>query len=676
MKLALAGNPNVGKSVIFNALTGSHQHVANFPGCTVEHREGRCSFGEKEFTIVDLPGTYSLSAYSEDERVSRRFLITEKLDLVINVIDASNLERNLFLTTQLIELGQPIIIVLNMLDVAESKGFELDIKELEKKLNIPVIPMVATKGKGVVKLLELILNFDPQSISHQKGFDSSKSEIKKVENQIAEILHNIDNNKNSLDNFDNNWLSLKILEQDQIILGLIDKILLDETENSSIKTDNTNYTWKQINQIINTFKKNYSIEDTAVYIANERYKLISTIVDKVIIKRGKSSTGFTSMLDNVLTDKYLGIPIFLTTLWALFTFTFTLSQPFIYILEEFFNFFAEIIESIIPDPNIAGIIVSIINGLSAILVFVPNIFLLYFALALFEDSGYLARAAFVADKWLEKIGLHGKSFIPLMLGFGCTVPAIMATRSIRNKEDRMITLAITPFISCSARLPVYVLFASVFFPNNGALILLFMYILGIIIAIISAKLLNIFVYNHEDHAFIMELPEFQKPQFKTALREMWFQGFLFIKKAGTIIFIASIFVLITTNIPFGVPIDETVLAIIGKFLEPLFLPFGWVWQYISALFFGLVAKEVVVATLGILGGSNLDIFIANTMTIGQSISYMVFVLLYIPCIATMSVIKTETNSWKTTLLLSLGYITIAYLVALIFRVGLLVLGIP
>lgn len=673
MKIALAGNPNVGKSVIFNALTGSHQHVANFPGCTVEHKEGKCNFGDKELTVLDLPGTYSLSAYSEDERVSRRFLITEKLDLVVNVIDASNLERNLFLTFQLIELGQPVIIVLNMLDVARSKGFELDIKELERKLKIPVIPMVATKGKGVVELLDLILNYNTQELSNQTGFDSSRIEVKKVESQIADILQKMDDSNDLLDKFDYNWLSLKILEQDQIILGLIDQVFMDKTDDFS---QNTNYSWKQINKIIQTFKSQNSIEDTAVHIANERYKLITTVIDKVITKKGKSSTDVTSMMDDVLTDKYLGIPIFLASLWALFTFTFTLSEPFMFILEEIFTILTSVTESIVPDPNIAGLIVSILNGLGAIFIFIPNIFLLYFAMALFEDSGYLARAAFVADKWLEKIGLQGKSFIPLMLGFGCTVPAIMATRSIRAKEDRMITLAIAPFISCSARLPVYVLFAGIFFPDYEALVLLSMYIIGIIVAIVSAKVLNVLFYKHEEHMFIMELPEFQKPQLKTAVREMWLQGFLFIKKAGAIIFVASLFVLITTNVPFGASIDETLLATIGKTLEPLFLPFDWGWQMISALFFGLVAKEVVVATLGILGGTNLSQFIFETMTISQAFSYMVFVLLYIPCVATVSVIKSETNSWKITILLSLGYIGVAYLVALIFRVGLLAIGIP
>ena len=672
MKVALAGNPNVGKSVIFNALTGSHQHVANFPGCTVEHKEGKCVFGDKKLTILDLPGTYSLSAYSEDERVSRRFLITEKPDLVVNVIDASNLERNLFLTIQLLELGLPIIVVLNMLDVAKAKGFDLDLKELEIKLRVPIIPMIATKGKGTVELLDIILSYDSTTKdTPQIGFISSQKEIKDHEKKIATIINEIDN-KGQLEKFDYHWLGLKVLEEDQIILDLIDQLLLEKTGSIS---QNISPSWKQITQVLNSFKLATNITgDTAVFIANERYKVISDIIKSVIIKEGKASSNVTSMLDEVLTDKYLGIPIFLASLWALFTFTFTLSEPFVLVIEGFFNLLIDF-TGYLPNPNIANLIVGIINGLGAIAVFIPNIFLLYFGMAIIEDSGWLARAAFIADKWLEKIGLHGKSFIPLMLGFGCTVPAIMATRAIRSKEDRMITLAITPFISCSARLPVYVLFAGIFFPEFAALAILLMYIIGIIVAVILAMILNAFFYRHEDHTFIMELPEFQTPQLSTATREMRLQGSMFIKKAGKIIFLASIFVWILSSLPFGVSIDETYLAIIGKSLEPVFFPFNWTWEFISALILGLMAKEVIVATLGILGGLNLSQFILGAMTVGQAFSFMVFVLLYTPCFATIAIIKSETGSWKITAILSIGYIVIAYAVALILRIGLLNLGV-
>jgi ferrous iron transport protein B len=671
MKVALAGNPNVGKSVIFNALTGSHQHVANFPGCTVEHKEGKCVFCDSELIVLDLPGTYSLSAYSEDERVTRRFLITDKPDLVVNVIDASNLERNLFLTVQLLELGLPIIIVLNMLDVAELKGFELDIKELEKKLKVPVVPMIATKGKGIVELLDIILSYDITKKEAQIGFTSSQKIIKKYESEIANIISEIDRN-DQLKKFDYNWLGLKVLEQDQIILDLIDQILLEQAENIS---QEDNPSWKQINQILNSFKVNTTSGDTAVFIANERYKVVSNIIENVIIKEGKASGKVTSMLDEVLTDKYLGIPIFLASLWALFTFTFTLSEPFVLILEAFFTLLVDFINYYVPEPNIAGLLVGILNGLGAIAVFIPNIFLLYFGMAIIEDSGWLARAAFVADKWLEKIGLHGKSFIPLMLGFGCTVPAIMATRAIRNKEDRMITLAITPFISCAARLPVYVLFAGIFFPDFAALAILMMYIIGIVVAVAVALVLNAFFYKHEDHTFIMELPEFQTPQLRTAVREMWLQGSMFIKRAGKIIFLASLFVWFLSSLPLGVSIDNTYLAMVGKALEPLFFPFNWTWEFISALILGLIAKEVIVATLGILGGLSLTQFIGGAITMGQALPFMVFVLLYTPCFATIAIIKSETGSWKITFILGIGYIIVAYGVALVFRLGLLALGI-
>ncbi len=669
MKVVLAGNPNVGKSVIFNALTGAHQHVANFPGCTVEHKEGKCIFNNREIVILDLPGTYSLSAYSEDERVSRKYLTTEKPDIVVNVIDASNLERNLFLTTQLLELEQPIIIVLNMLDITKSKGFELDINELSRSLNIPIIPMIATKGSGIIDLLNLILNYNFKEFNSPVGFYSDNSVIKKYENEIAAILEDFDKNCN-LKRFGYNWLSLKILEQDEIVLNLIKQSF------KNTNTDDFNNHWKKINETIKYFKINSSIEDTAVFIANERYKLINEIVEKVIIKQGSPSTNLTSMLDEVLTDKYLGIPIFLASLWAIFTFTFTLADPLIFLLEEFFSILSRGIHLYIPQPIIAELLVGVINGLGAIFVFIPNIFLLYFALALFEDSGYFARAAFLADKWLEKVGLHGKSFIPLMLGFGCTVPAIMATRSIKDKEDRLITLSIAPFISCSARLPVYVLFAGIFFPDFAGLAILAMYLLGIIVAIITAIVLNRFLYKHEDHVFIMELPEFQKPQFKIAAKEMWIQGSHFLRKAGTIIFLASLFVWIMSNVPFGAETENTVIAMIGKAFEPIFLPFGWGWEFISALLLGIIAKEVIVATLGILSGLNLSYFISGAMTISQALSFMSFVLLYTPCIATMSVIKSETKSLKITVLIGIGYIVAAYCVSLLLKIILITLGIP
>ncbi len=663
MKIALAGNPNVGKTVIFNHLTGSHQHVANFPGCTVEHKQGKCTFAGKTINIIDLPGTYSLSAYSEDEIVSREYLINDKPDLVINVIDASNLERNLFLTIQLLELKLPIVIALNMFDVAESKGFKINVENIRKKLNIPVVPMIATKGEGIVELLNMILKSETDK---DVGF-TIKGPIKIYEDRIAEIIKKNDGTA-SLTNYDYNWIGLKLLEQDSIVMGMVNDVVSRE----SLKNGDD---WRElIEEVIEDFKIKMSVSDIAVYIANERYHLIEDLVDDFIIKKGTAATHITSMLDEVLTDKYLGIPIFLASLWIMFTFTFTLSEPFVFVLENIFSFLSTEATSVIPNPLLASIISGVIDGVGAILVFVPTIFLLYFAMAVLEDSGYLARAAFVVDKWMEKVGLHGKSFIPLMLGFGCTVPAIMATRSIREKEDRLITISITPFMSCSARLPIYVLFAGVFFPDYPGFAILTMYVLGIIIAILSAFVLNKFYFTHEEKVFIMELPEFQRPKLIVATREMWNRGSLFIKKAGTIILAASLLVWVLSNIPFGVPIEDTLLAALGKVLQPLFIPFGWNWEFITALILGLIAKEIVVATLGILGGASLDSFLASSLSLSQAFPFMVFVLLYIPCVATIAVIKAETGSWKITVALTIGYIIVAYIVALFFRFLLLALN--
>jgi len=666
LKIALAGNPNVGKTVIFNVLTGSHQHVANFPGCTVEHKEGKCTFAGRIITVIDLPGTYSLSSFSEDELVSREYLINDKPDLIINVIDASNLERNLFLTIQLLELKLPIVIALNMLDIAKSKGFEINVESLRKKLNVPIIPMIATKSEGVVELLDVVLEYSKNGKDRNARFFVD-GPIKPYEDKIAEIIRKHDGT-DSLDNYDNNWLGLKLLEQDSVIMEIVyDAIAKANPKKKEIY-------WELIETVINDFKNEVGASDTAIYIANRRYHLIEDLTNEIIIKRGTASTNITAMLDEVLTDKYLGIPIFLASLWVIFTFTFTLSEPFVYVLENIFTWLSTEGTSLIPNPLVASIFSGAIDGIGAILVFVPTIFLLYFAMAVLEDSGYLARAAFVVDKWMEKVGLHGKSFIPLMLGFGCTVPAIMATRSIREKEDRLITISITPFMSCSARLPVYVLFAGVFFPDYPGLAILTMYILGIIIAILSAVVLNKFYFTHEDKVFIMELPEFQRPKLTVATREMWNRGSLFIKKAGTIILAAALLVWFLSNIPFGAPIEDTLLAMIGKVLQPLFIPFGWNWEFIAALILGLIAKEVIVATLGILGGVSLETFLASSLSLSQAFPFMVFILLYVPCAATISVIKAETGSWKITVALTIGYIIIAYTVALFFRFLLLALN--
>ncbi|MFX1515358.1 MAG: ferrous iron transport protein B, partial [Promethearchaeota archaeon] len=405
MKIALAGNPNVGKTVIFNALTGSHQHVANFPGCTVEHKEGKCSFAGNLITVIDLPGTYSLSSFSEDELVSREYLINDKPDLIINVIDASNLERNLFLTIQLLELKQPIVIALNMLDIAKSKGFEINVENLRKILDVPIIPMVATKSEGLVELLNMVLEYSKNEKDRNNQF-LVNGPIKSYKAKIAEIIRKHDGTA-SLNNYEYDWLGLKLLEQDSVIM----EIVYDAIEKANPKKKDIH--WKLIETVINNFKNEVGASDAAIYIASQRYHLIEDLTDEIIIKSGTASTNITTMLDEVLTDKYLGIPIFLASLWVIFTFTFTLSEPFVYVLENIFSWLATDVALLIPNPLISSTFSGVIDGIGAILVFVPTIFLLYFAMAVLEDSGYLARAAFVVDKWMEKVGLHGKSFIPL-----------------------------------------------------------------------------------------------------------------------------------------------------------------------------------------------------------------------------------------------------------------------
>jgi ferrous iron transport protein B len=656
--VALAGNPNVGKTSLFNALTGAKQKVGNWPGVTVEKKTGKRVFEGTEIDFVDLPGTYSLTAYSTDEIIARDYIIDEKPDVVIHVADSTNLERNLYLTTQLMELGSKVVLALNMSDMAEARGDKIDAKRMEEFLEVPTVKTVASEEKGIENLLREVINEANKGPHHEHEIGYGKkveAEIEKIEKLLAE-------DDEFLDKYPLRWLSVKLIEGDESALGMI--------KGSSQE--------KKIKKLLGAL----DLEDYEAEIADKRYELINRILPQVCTKCVVKFTP-SDMIDRVLTNKYLGIPIFLAVLWAAFELTFTFSGPFMDIIDVFFANLASTVTDALP--GVAGSLLGdgIIGGVGFVLVFIPPIFILFWLLAILEDSGYLSRAAFIMDRLLYKMGLHGKSFVPLLMGLGCSVPAVMATRTIEDKKDRMISILVTPFVSCGARLPVYVLLAGAFFGREAGTVVFAMYVLGILVAIFSALLFRKFIFKGDPAPFIMELPPYRKPTLKGSAMHMWERGFMYLKKAGTIIVLGALIVWFLASFPEGVEYgsEASYAGMLGKALEPLFAPLGFDWKIVVALIFGFIAKEIVVGSLGVLYGVGEDegaltesLQADPTFTPLSSLGLMIFTLVYVPCVATVGVIKQETGSWKWTLF-SVFYSTgLAWLLAFIVYNGGKLLG--
>ncbi|MGB9678502.1 MAG: ferrous iron transport protein B [Thermoanaerobacteraceae bacterium] len=660
--IALAGNPNAGKTSLFNELTGSRQHVGNWSGVTVEKKEGKLKYQGQNINIVDLPGTYSLGAYSEDEIVARNYIIYDKPDLVINVIDSTNLERNLYLTMQLLELGAEVIIALNMSDEAKAKGIEININRLSEILCLPVIPTVATKGEGIRELLDTALeiynkkNLKKYNINYGKEIED---EIKKLENVIKK-------DKVLSKEFLPRWVSLKLLENDENITQMI---------------NNNKDIIKQLKESKDRLEAIFG-EEPEIIIADKRYGIISGITKECVTRHFTQEERYTlsDKIDKIVTNKYLGIPIFLVAMWAIFQFTFAVGNPLSDLIETFFDWFGKILSNGLSSFGINDFIISffvdgIVGGVGSVLVFVPIIFLLFFVISILEDSGYMARAAYVMDKVMNALGLHGKSFIPMILGFGCNVPGIMATRTLENKEDRLITILINPLMSCAARLPVYVLFAGVFFTANQGLVVFSIYLLGIVLAIIMAKIFKRFIFKGKTSPFIMELPPYRIPTLKGLFIHMWERGSLFIKKAGTIILGVVILIWVLSNLPVGVEYasSDSLIGRLGNFVAPILKPAGFgTWEAASSLIFGILAKEVVVGTLGVLysaEGDGLITAIKQNFTPLSAYAFMVMTLIYIPCVAAIAAIKRETNSWKWTFF-AVGYtLILGWIMAVIVYQG-------
>jgi len=649
--VALIGNPNVGKTSLFNALTGARQHVGNWPGVTIGKKTGTCTFRRKyTINITDLPGIYSMSARSPDEAVANEFITTADIDVVVQVIDSTNLERNMYLTTQLLDMGRQVVHALNMSDMADARGDTLDVNKLSDFLGTPAVRVSATEKRGLDDLLSAIV----VASNREKTARPLVNLGQKVEPLVQEIERDLRQYGGITSSA--RWSSLMLIE------GLI--------EPGDLVKD------KEIAERIHASLRKVDREDIEMAIVDRRYEKISSVLAG-IYRRGEGKRSLSDEIDKVVTNKYLGIPIFLVLMWGIFEMTFVVATPFMDAIDQSFSWLAGFVSENMQLEWLASLLGDgIISGVGFVLVFVPNIFIMFIMLSLLEDTGYLARAAFIMDRLMSKIGLHGKSFIPMLLGLGCNVPAIMATRTIEDPKSRLITILPSPYISCSARLPVYVLFAGIIFPRDAGTVVFVIYLLGIAVAIVSALALRKTLLRGEGTPFIMELPPYRVPSAKSTVIHMWEKGSMYIRKAGTVILLGAVMIWALASLPWGVEYgaEASYAGSLGHLLAPLFAPLGFDWRIVVALVFGFLAKEVVVGALGVLYGAEegqgLEENLQNGMSASASLGLMSFVLIYTPCIATLGVIWKETRSVKWTAFSIIYSLIVAYAVAfVIFTIG-------
>ena len=666
--LALAGNQNCGKTTLFNALTGSNQHVGNFPGVTVEKKEGSIK-KYKDAVLVDLPGIYSLSPYTSEEVVTRDFLVKERPDAIINIVDATNLERNLYLTLQLMELNIPMILALNMMDEVRASGNSIHIEKLSQNLGIPVIPISAAKGEGISDLLNMVVKTVKEKKPTQK-MDFCRGEVHRAIHSIAHIIED----HAEAAGYPTRFAATKLVEGDE---PMFRELNLDVSDIHII------------DHIVEQMEENLDTDREAA-LADMRYSYIESLCAQCVVKHQETREQLRSeKIDRLLTHKYLGIPIFLLIMMTIFWLTFSvIGAPLQDLLSVWIDRFTALLSDFLVSAEVTPWLTSlIINGVCAgvgsVLSFLPIIVLLFFFLSLLEDSGYMARVAFVMDKLLRKIGLSGRSFVPMLIGFGCSVPAIMATRTLSSDRDRKMTIVLTPFMSCSAKLPIYGMITAAFFPDHGALVMTSLYVLGIVVAILSGLLLKKTVFQGNSVPFVMELPAYRLPDAKSVLLHMWEKGKDFLHKAFTIIFIASIVIWFLQSFDWRLNMvsdsANSILASIGSVIAPIFAPLGFNdWRASTALITGFTAKESVVSTLTILTGAasdaQLSAMLPQMFSPLSAFSFLTFTIMYMPCVAAFAASKRELGSMKEALLTA-GYQTlVAYLVGLvIYQVGSLIL---
>lgn len=675
--LAFIGNPNCGKTTLFNAYTGARLKVANWPGVTVEKKEGSYSYHNNDFKLVDLPGIYSLTCYTMEEKVARRYILDGGAEVIIDVVDASCLERNLYLTLQLIELGKPVVVALNMMDIVEERGMEIDLHRLPEMLGVPVIPVSARRKKGLDVLMHAVAHH-----KDKKGVDNLEHSHK-----AAAGLHRHDHHS-----------EYTVVYSDEI------EDLLDVVEEriSQTKPQLENKRWYAIkvlendSEVINDLGTDFSDIVTRSYekeIINQKYEFIEEIIEECLVNKEVKAER-TEKIDSLLTHPVLGLPVFLGIMALVFFLTFKLGDFLAEWLSKGIDLFSAVFEELLISVNASEILRSllldgIVAGVGGILTFLPNIFILFLCLAILEDSGYMSRVAYVMDGIMSKIGVSGKAFIPMLLGFGCTVPAIMASRALENKGDRFRTILITPFMSCSARLPIYVLFSNMFFHEHALAVAYSMYLMGIVVAIIVALIIHKFGTKTEKQCLLIELPEYKTPNAESIAIYVLEKVKDYLTKAGTVIFLASIILwfVLNFNINGLSSMEESFAASIGRIIAPIFAPVGiGQWQLAVSLIAGIAAKEVVVSSTGVLFGIGNINSTAGMAELGTALgalgfgklnayALMVFCLLYTPCAATIAVIRKETNSSKKAAFCALFQLAVAYTVTfLVYNIGKIIIG--
>ncbi len=689
MTMALAGNPNSGKTTIFNNLTGAHQKVGNWPGVTVEKKEGTLKRDGHQLKIVDLPGTYSLTPFSIEEIAARDFILDEKPDVVVNIIDAANLERSLYLAMQIMELDRPVVFALNMADLARSKGISIDAERLSMLLDVPVVFTVGNRDQGMDELVEAAID---AADSFPRGKSGRKVRYNRdIEALISELTTVLEAQFHGHHPHPVRWTAIKLLESDQVVKKSLEVLSPELEEKMTQLAAQSRFRLETLFH-----------DDPEIVLTDDRYGFIAGIVKEVVTLSPRKRADMSRNIDLVLTNRFLGFPIFIFFIWAMFQLTFSLGAHPMAWIESGVSFLSTRLDLMLPPGLLKDLFLDgIVAGIGSVIVFLPNILILFFCIALFEDTGYMARTAFLMDRVMHMVGLHGKSFIPMLMGFGCNVPAIMATRSLENPKDRILTILITPFMSCSARLPVYIILAGTFFGPRAGSVIFGLYFTGIVVAIVSGRLFRSTLLKGQDAPFVMELPPYRVPMVKSLVIHMWDRSKMFLKKMGGVILVGSIIIWALSTFPrlenysmdytgeikrmtdqaMSVPthagdggiggissetagkilelenlrnreqVAHSFIGGLGKVMAPLFSPLGIDWRSGVALLTGLVAKEVVVSTMGVLYGiadGEPDALKAalkkSGMTPLSALSMMVFVLLYVPCLATIFAIWRETSA--------------------------------